>query len=331
MPRHARLDAPGVLHHIIVRGIERRMIFRDDEDRDNFVSRTAKVFTDTGTPCYAWCLLGNHAHLLLKTGKAPLHTVMARLLTGHAVNFNKRYRRHGQLFQNRYKSIICQEDAYLTELVCNIHLNPLRAGVVKDLAGLSDYPYSGHAALMGRAVHPWQQVDYILLHFGKTQMSGRERYLESVSSRLDKGKRTDLTGGGLVRSYGSWREVKGFSRVERLKGDERILGDTGFVEGILSGSHEALSPRVAVRRTGMTLDTLAARVDELYHIGLDALVGKSRRSPVVEARSLFCFWAVRMGGFPAATVAVFLGMTPPGVGYAVDRGERIAHDNGYSL
>jgi putative transposase len=89
MPRHARLDAEGVLHHIIIRGIEKRLIFRDDIDKDRFVERMGKVFTDTHTPCYAWALLGTHAHLLLKTGTVPLHKVMARLLTGHAVTFNK--------------------------------------------------------------------------------------------------------------------------------------------------------------------------------------------------------------------------------------------------
>jgi putative transposase len=147
------------------RGIERRMIFRDNKDKDEFVSRMEKVFTETKTPCYAWSLLGNHAHMLLKTGAAPLHTVMARLLTGYAIRFNRRYHRHGQLFQNRYKSILCQEDAYLTELVCYIHLNPLRAGIARELSRLAAYPYSGHRALIGKASHPLLEVDAVLRHF----------------------------------------------------------------------------------------------------------------------------------------------------------------------
>ncbi|OPY65608.1 MAG: Transposase IS200 like protein [Syntrophorhabdaceae bacterium PtaU1.Bin034] len=305
------------------------MIFRDDQDKESFVSRMGKVFVDTGTPCYAWCLLGNHAHLLLKTGKTALHTVMARLLTGHAVSFNKRHKRHGQLFQNRYKSILCQEENYLTELVCYIHLNPLRAGIVKELGDLVAYPYSGHAALMGRDVHSWQEVDYILLHFGRTLRSGRDGYLSFMNSRVDKGKRADLTGGGLIRSYGSWREVKAFSQTGRLKGDERILGDSDFVQKILSAANERLSSKAA--HAGMTLDALAMRIDEIYHIGLDALVRKNRRSHLVEARSLFCFWAVREAGFSAAVVAGFVGITPQGVGYAVERGEKVAREKGYEL
>jgi hypothetical protein len=78
---------------------------------------------------------------------------MRRLLTGYAVSFNRRHRRHGPLFQNRYKSILCQEDPYLLELVRYIHLNPLRAGIVKELKVLATYPYSGHCALMGKKEH----------------------------------------------------------------------------------------------------------------------------------------------------------------------------------
>ena len=118
MPRQSRIDAPGALHHIIVRGIERRKIF---------------IVEHTGTICYAGALIPNHFHLLLRTGSAPIAHVMRRLLTGHAVSFNRRHRRHDHLFQNRYKSILCQEDTYLLELVRYIHLNPLRAKLVGDM------------------------------------------------------------------------------------------------------------------------------------------------------------------------------------------------------
>ena len=130
-----------------------------------------------------------------------------------------------------------------------------------------------------------------------------------------------------MRSYGSWEEVKKTAGSERIKGDERILGDSGFVQRILSG--ERLSPRT--RQSGVSLDALAARVGDLYDVAIENLCSKNRRSHLVEARSLFCFWAVRHGGFPVARVAAFLNMTPPGVGYAAERGERIAHNKGYAL
>jgi REP element-mobilizing transposase RayT len=104
MPRKARIDAAGALHHIIVRGIERRKIFWDDEDRDSFVTRLGQVLTEAHTDCFAWALIPNHVHLLQRTGPTPISAVMRRLLTGYAVQFNRRHRRYGHLFQNRYPS-----------------------------------------------------------------------------------------------------------------------------------------------------------------------------------------------------------------------------------
>jgi len=98
------------LHHIIIRGIERRKIFKDDQDKEQFVDRLAILVPETQTVCYAWALMSNHAHFLLRSGSGGIAGLMRRLLTAHAVYFNRRHRRHGQLFQNRYKSIICQED-----------------------------------------------------------------------------------------------------------------------------------------------------------------------------------------------------------------------------
>ena len=109
MSRQSRLNAPGVLHHVIIRGIERQKIFRDKVDLDNFLDRLSALLPETQTACYAWALMGNHAHFLFRTGPAGLAGLMRRLLTGYAVSYNRRHKRHGQLFQNRYKSIICQE------------------------------------------------------------------------------------------------------------------------------------------------------------------------------------------------------------------------------
>jgi len=167
MPRLARLDAPGVLHHVIIRGIERRKIFKDNKDKDNFLDRLEILLPETKTICYAWALLSNHAHFLFRTGDTPLSTLMRRLLTGYVVSFNRRYKRHGQLFQNRYKSIICQEDAYLKELVRYIHLNPLRAKIVSDISALNTYAYSGHSVIMDKNKRLWQDKGYVLSFFGK--------------------------------------------------------------------------------------------------------------------------------------------------------------------
>ena len=176
MPRIARLDTPGLLHHVMIRGIERRKIFNDDKDRENFIERLSILLPETKTQCYAWSFLSNHAHFLLRSGPPGIAALMRRLLTGYAVSYNRRHKRHGQLFQNRYKSIICQEDAYLQELVRYIHLNPLRAKIVFDMKELDRYSYCGHSALMGRRKRPWQDVDYVLHSFGKRVRRARKEY-----------------------------------------------------------------------------------------------------------------------------------------------------------
>ena len=102
MLRLAHLDAAGVLHHIIIRGIERRKIFRNDADKNNFIDRLSNLLPQTHTACYAWALMFNHAHFLFQSGGVGMPTLIRRLLTGHAIYFNRKYRRHGQLFQNRH-------------------------------------------------------------------------------------------------------------------------------------------------------------------------------------------------------------------------------------
>jgi REP element-mobilizing transposase RayT len=130
MPRQPWLDAPGTLHHVIIRGIEKRPIVADAEDRQQFVNRLGQLVFELHMPIYAWVLLTNHAHLLVRSRTGGLPAFMRRLLTGYAVTYNRRHHRHGHLFRNRYKSIVRDEETYFQELVRYIHLNPLRARLV---------------------------------------------------------------------------------------------------------------------------------------------------------------------------------------------------------
>ena len=260
-------------------------------------------------------------------------TLMRRLLTGYAVSFNRRHRRHGQLFQNRYKSILCQEDAYLQELVRYIHLNPLRSKLVDVVNGLSRYPYSGHSALMGRINRPWQDTDYVLSFFGQTLRKARQACGRYVESGIGQGRRSELTGGGLIRSMGGWGEVKRIrgGGPSRAKGDERILGDSGFVLSILSEAEERLERGYELKRKGYDLRKVEERVEDLLGIQGRVLYSKGRTKEQVEARSLFCDWAVRELGLSNTLIARKLGVSQPAVGYAVRRGEEFARDNGFSL
>ena len=130
-------------------------------------SRLAELAEKGAWIVYAWVLMPNHYHLLIKTKNQPLADNMRKLLTGYAVNFNRRHKRAGHLFQNRYKSIVCQEENYLRELVRYLHLNPLRAGLVQDMKQLNRYPWSGHSALLGQVKREWQDTGYVLSYFGE--------------------------------------------------------------------------------------------------------------------------------------------------------------------
>jgi len=252
----------------MIRGIEGRQIFLNDGDRADMISRLGRLLPETKTASFAWALLPNHAHILLRTGAASLSTLMRRLLTGYVVNFNRRHNCQGPLFQNRYKSIVCQEDVYLMELIRYIHLNPLRAGLVRGLEDLRRYRYCGHRALLGEEKRPWQDVEYTLGCFGATADRARRAYLDYMKAGLKQGRRDDLTGGGLVRSLGGWMAVKRLgSGRSHIMSDQRILGSSDFVESVLFRADESYERRCELERMGFDLDRIAERVGELY--GLD--------------------------------------------------------------
>ena len=116
MPRQARLDRPGALHHIMVRGINRTALFTDARDRARFLERLGQALSRGQGTLYAWVLMTTHVHLLFKSGQEGLSSVMRKLLTGYAMDYNRRHKRTGHLFENRYKSILCEESKYLLAL-----------------------------------------------------------------------------------------------------------------------------------------------------------------------------------------------------------------------
>lgn len=333
MPRKSRIDAPGVLHHVIIRGVEQKNIFRDKADRQDFVDRLSRLAPETQTACYAWVLMGNHAHFLFRSGPDGIARLMRRLLTGYAVSFNHRHSRHGQLFQNRYKSVICQENTYLKQLVRYIHLNPLRAQMVQNLDALALYEFCGHGVLLGQHLCPFQDDGYILNYFGKTLETARRQYIDFVVAGADQGRRPELVGGGLVRSLGGWTQAARLRQkgMARIKSDQRILGDSTFVRSVLDQAGEAFERRYALKRQGYDLASVAGRAASLFGISAEEIYAGGRQKPRAAARALFCYWAARELGVAQTDLAQRLRMTPSGVGYAVQRGEALAVANNYRL
>jgi REP element-mobilizing transposase RayT len=332
MPRKARIDAPGALHHIICRGIAKSKIFLDAKDRHSFLKRLEKILTDTNTPCYAWALMPNHFHLLLRTGIVPISTVMRRLLTGYAIYHNRRHSRQGHLFQNRYKSILCQENKYLLELVRYIHLNPLRGKLVKGIEYLDEYPYCGHSVILGNTSNSWQEIDKILALFHDKRYLALRSYRNFVKKGVAQGQRPDLLGGGLVRSVGGWSAFISMRQAKNYqKGDERILGDGDFVEQTLKAADEAMEKKSVLRARGFDLDKIAMRVADLLEMDTAYVWASGRYPHIVRARSLLCYWAVRELGMSMALLSKKLNISIPAVSKSVVRGEKIARDMNYKL
>jgi len=252
---------------------------------------------------------------------------MRRLLTGYAVNFNRRHRRHGHLFQNRYKSILCQEDPYFLELVRYIHLNALRSGIVRGYSELASYRYSGHGVILGRRRNDWQDGDYVLSCFDRKLGTARKRYEAYVERGIEQGRRPELVGGGLIRSMGGWSEARRGQRGDRrMKGDERILGDSGFVLEVLRVSEERLERKYRLKSQGYDVERLARYVGSLFEMEPEDVLSPGKYRQAVKARSVFCYWAVRELGDSATALARRLGLTQPAVSISVKRGEKIAKD-----
>ncbi|MEO6666611.1 MAG: transposase [Nitrospiria bacterium] len=313
MPRCARLDAPGLLHHVIVRGIERTAIFREDRDRENFLRRLAILLPDTGTTCLAWCLLSNHIHLLVRSGPQGLAALMRRLLTGHAVFFNRRHDRVGHLFQNRYQSIVCEEEPYLLELVRYIHLNPVRAGLVPSLEALRRDLWCGHGAVMGLIQRPWQATQEVLAQFGSTPSAARRRYEAFLQAGIGGGQHL-----GAVEGQRGEPEDGGAYRPHVLdRVDSRVMGREAFVDGLtrqfgLASSKPRKSVRALMREVCQALDLVPN----------DLASGSQARS-LSNGRAIIAYLGRSRYRLAGTELSEALGLSRPAVSLAAQRGQRL--------
>jgi len=276
-------------------------------------------------------------------------------MTGYAVTFKKHHKRSGHLFQNRYKSVVCEEDPYLLELIRYIHLNPIRSGLVNDLKELEKYPWTGHSTIVGKKKNPLipdkpnkhkkaskpektlaeRTVEDILLYFGDTVKVSRRRYRQFIKNGVDQGKRPELQGGGLVRSAGGNRAgLLGRKKDARDppaspertqtrdgglgKGDERILGSGDFVVEILNKSNEH-------QRNGsvIPIKELANRVVGYFSIKIEDIVTKGQKRKISEARSVICYFAIKELEYSGVSVGKFLKIRRFSALRSAERGKKI--------
>jgi putative transposase len=322
MARQARLDSPGTLHHVMIRGIERAPIFRDDKDREDFLSRTGKLARETGTKIVAWSLMRNHVHFLLCSGLGGIPVFMRRLLTGYAIGFNLRHRRHGHLFQNRYKSIVCEEDTYLLELVRYIHLNPLRASAVKSLEELDGYPWSGHNSLLHKKVNDWQEREYVLRRFSDKEARAIRAYRKFVEAGKDQGRRPELVGGGLIRSLGGWSQVLGLKgKREWMEHDTRVLGSGDFVSEIIKEADKKTTRYIRASDREKLITEAIKKICLEEGIAEQELRMGGRGRKICRVRARISRYLVQEFGFSRAEIARHLGVCTSAITRAVQNRE----------
>lgn len=306
MPRQARIDIPGQMYHVMARGIERGIIFLEKEDYEDFRDRMTEWLGRTGAKCLAWCLMPNHFHFLVLRGGRPLSEMMHHVMTGYAINFNLRHGRVGHLFQNRYKAIICDIDEYLLELAPYIHLNPLRAGLVKDLPGLMEYAWCGHASAVGGSLDGILDREELLSHFGEL-----ERHAVLSYYRIMEEKAADLRKRGLSAG------VQGLSTGVEILTDRRILGRSDFVEAVLKAADEPL------KRDKKSAAEVLAEVETESGIARTDILRHSHERGPARARAIYCYRCVTEAALNGRELGLELGLSSGAVSKLVAKGALI--------
>lgn len=276
-----RPGAPGLTHHLMARGIERRPLFFDDDDRRSLLERLDRVLGAAGVACYAWALMPNHFHLVVRSDTVPISRLMARIETSYALYFNRRHDRVGHVFQNRFRSRLVEDEADLAGLVRYVHANPLAGGIVPSLAALERHPWCGHAALLGRAeAEPFHAAEAALRLFGRDPASARA----ALRSWMREGWERGLPAEPLEPEAPARSSTPTF-----LAGDENWEG-------------------------------LVACVGRRFAVSASELIARTRHRRAVRARAALIHLAVDHLGLALCEVAARLAMSPGAASRAAARG-----------
>ncbi|MDY7036020.1 MAG: hypothetical protein SV375_07650 [Thermodesulfobacteriota bacterium] len=203
---------------------------------------------------------------------------------------------------------------------------------MEDVKNLDKHPWCGHSVLMNKTKQPWQNVDYVYGKFSDQKTWARQRYRIFVKKGISEGKRPDLIGGGLLRSIGGWTVLKKFRKAGiRVKGDERILGDSDFVENVLKSSEEVLEQKYDLEAKGYDFDWVTERVAEVMSMEIEQVTAFGKSPQTVKARSLLCFWAHRKLGMTTTEIGRRLNISQSTVSRSSMRGQKIEKENLYEL
>lgn len=268
MARPLRIEYPGAVYHVMARGHERANLFRDDIDREKFVALLAATAREEAWEVHAYCLMGNHYHLLVETPLGELSHGMRSVNGRYSQWFNWRHKRRGHVLEGRFKAVLVQKQKHLLELVRYVVLNPVRAGLA---ARVGDWRWSSYLATAGRQDAPdWLKVDWTLDQFERSRSAARQAYRRFVA----EGK-------------GSGEDVEGLLR-------QPYLGDREFrkrVQAMLDGKPPKDEIPLRYRRAaGVDLDAVRKAVAKEWRVEPEALSrsrgGAEKKAAIYLARKL---------------------------------------------
>jgi putative transposase len=287
MARKPRLHVPGGLYHVILRGNALQDVFFSPEDRARLYELLSEGVGRFGYRVHAFCLMTNHMHLALQAGEAPLSAGMQNLAFRYTKHVNDRRKRVGHLFHGRFKAYLVDQDRYGLALARYLHLNPVRARMVRDPAA---YPYSSHRAYLGLEKLPWLTTDWVLGQFGNRLGEARVRYARFIDAGRTEGHRKMFYGG---------------------EADSRVVGEEDFVRGVLKAKPKADRPP--------SLGEIVAYVCDGYRLSEAALLAPRKARVTAEARALVAWLALKNQASSLAVLAQYFGRDISTVSHALSR------------
>lgn len=313
MPTKKRITVPGTLAHIMARGISGKPVFKDNEDRQYFLDLFAEEINKTGYICYAWALMSTHYHFVVRCSEKPLHMLMRNLNSKYAKYLNRKNGERGYVFQDRFKSIISQDQNYLEELIRYVHLNPLRAGICKTIKSLDTYRWCGHGVLLGNFNASFQMTDSVLRHFDSNKTAAKERYREFVCKGINI-----IKDDWIIESVR--KSNKGI--VKKNNPDCWVIGDREFVCSVIQKNEENIRLSRSIREN-WTLDKVILKVAKMHGVNEKEILTRSRLTKGSDVRKKFAFISCRLLGFSLSEVAKYLDVSGPCVSWAVKKGEEL--------
>ena len=279
MARKPRIHYSGAVYHVMLRGNAGQAIFFTDEDRSHLYRLIDEGVERFGHRGHAFCLMDNHIHLAVQVADSPLSKSMQNLAFRYARWINRRKGRMGHLFQGRYKAVLVDANSYLLELCRYIHLNPVRAKLVKKPEA---YPWSGHRAYLGKEKLPWLTTEWVLSQFSERLGTARLRYAGFVDEGTEEGRRDEFHR-GIYEGH--------------------LLGDDRFIARV----HRKLGRKI---EHAPSLKEIVAVVCKETRVREDGLLAPGKQRQAARTRVLVGLLATEFGSATLTEVSRYLGRDP---------------------